>query len=66
MKNYIIFFYELIHPYGGIILVPIKKCPFQFPVSAVYEFFSGDIFDFCSKAIFHVGVSWFQKTNICL
>ena len=32
-------------------------------VSAVYEFFSGDIFDFFLKAIFYV--CWFQK-HICI
>ena len=31
----------LIHPYGHVILVPLKKCLLQFPVSVVYEFFQG-------------------------
>ena len=30
---------EVIHPYGCVILVPFKKWVFQFPVSALYEFF---------------------------
>ena len=33
------FLSEVIHPCGSAILVPHKKCLFQFPVSAVYEFF---------------------------
>ena len=42
LKNCInLFFSKVIHPYGRVILVPFKKCIFQFSVSAVYDFFKG-------------------------
>ena len=61
MKNCkeIVFLYEVIHPYGRVILVPHKKSLLQIPVSAVYLIFC--------NAIFRVGVSWFhifKKTRI--
>ena len=55
------FYVEVIHPYGRIILVPIKKFVFQFPVPAVYEFFQGTFLDYFYKAIFHSEFLGFKK-----
>ena len=53
MKNcikFVVFLSEVIHPYGRAILVPYKKCLFQFPFFAVcIWFFSGDIFELFLK-----------------
>ena len=50
---YNFFLNDVIHPYKGVILVPFKKCLFQF---AVYDFFQGTFF----YVIFRVGVCWYQ------
>ena len=63
MKNCIkivCFLNEVIDLYDRVILVPFEKCQFQFPVSAVYEFFWGAMMNFF-KAFFHLEVCWFQE-----
>ena len=60
------FLIKIIHAYGRVVYVTFKKCLLQFPVSAVDEFFSGDIFEFCFVSPFPCRRLLVSKTYICL
>ena len=59
-----LFLSEVINPHGRVILMLFKKCLYQFPVSAVYEFFSGNIFNFFKNPFSMSEFADFKNINI--